>query len=146
MSIGMYKIGELAKRFDIKPDTLRFYEKHGLLKPNSRSEAGYRVYTHEDADKLGFIIRAKRVGFSLQEITDLLSIQLDKESHSCKEARDIVDMKCHQVEERIKELQIFHDSLQKLSQSCCGGSEPATHCSILEALESADSHAVGDAQ
>ncbi|MFA0252693.1 MerR family transcriptional regulator, partial [Vibrio sp. 10N.261.45.A4] len=71
----MYKIGELAKRFDIKPDTLRFYEKHGLLKPSSRSEAGYRVYTHEDADKLGFIIRAKRVGFSLQEIMDLLSIQ-----------------------------------------------------------------------
>ncbi|GAM69658.1 transcriptional regulator [Vibrio sp. JCM 19236] len=134
----MYKIGELAKLFAIKTDTLRFYEKHGLLAPNSRSDAGYRIYTHDDAERLRFILRAKKVGFSLTEIQDLLSIRIDRDSHSCNEAKDIVDLKLKHVEDKIRELQVFQASLSKLSTSCCGGEEPATHCSILEALDSAD--------
>ncbi|GEA52073.1 heavy metal-responsive transcriptional regulator [Vibrio inusitatus NBRC 102082] len=134
----MYKIGELAKLFDIKPDTLRFYEKHGLLKASARSDNGYRVYNYNDADRLRFIIRAKKIGFTLTEIEDLLSIQIDKDSHTCHEAKDIVDLKLLNVQEKIRELQVFQSSLSKLSASCCGGNEPATHCSILEALESAD--------
>lgn len=134
----MYKIGELAKLFAIKADTLRFYEKHGLLAPSSRSESGYRLYTKTDAERLGFILRAKKVGFTLTEIDDLLSIQIDKGSHSCNEAKDIVDIKLEQVEAKIRELQVFQTSLSKLSASCCGGNVPATHCSIIEALESAD--------
>ncbi|GAD80933.1 Zn(2+)-responsive transcriptional regulator [Vibrio ezurae] len=134
----MYKIGELAKLFDIKSDTLRFYEKHGILKPSSRNASGYRVYTELDANRLGFIIRAKKIGFTLTEIADLLSIQIDRDSYSCHEAKDIVDLKLANVEEKIKELQVFQSSLSKLSASCCGGDEPATHCCILEALDSAD--------
>lgn len=134
----MYKIGELAKLFAIKADTLRFYEKHGLLAPSSRSEGGYRLYTEEDADRLRFILRAKRVGFTLTEIDDLLSIRIDKDHHSCNEAKDIVDHKLAHVQEKIRELQVFQASLSKLSASCCGGPEPATHCSIMEALDSAD--------
>ncbi|CAM2983226.1 Zn(2+)-responsive transcriptional regulator [Vibrio rarus] len=134
----MYKIGELAKRFYIKPDTLRFYEKHGLLKASSRSASGYRVYNDNDADRLGFIIRAKKVGFTLTEIEDLLSIQLDRDNYRCHEAKGIVDLKLAQIEEKMRELQVFQSSLAKLSASCCGGDEPATHCSILEALDSAD--------
>ncbi|WP_261816201.1 Zn(2+)-responsive transcriptional regulator [Vibrio gallicus] len=134
----MYKIGELAKRFAIKADTLRFYEKHGLLAPSSRSEGGYRIYTEQDAERLRFILRAKKVGFSLTEIGDLLSIRIDRDRYSCHEARDIVDAKLAQVKEKIRELQVFQQSLTTLSASCCGGNEPATHCSILEALDSAD--------
>ncbi|OBT16452.1 zinc-responsive transcriptional regulator [Vibrio sp. UCD-FRSSP16_10] len=134
----MYRIGELAKQFNLKPDTLRFYEKHGLLKATSRSAGGYRVYTDKDVDKLGFIIRAKKVGFTLTEIEDLLSIQIARDDYSCHEAKEIVDIKLAQVEEKIRELQVFQSSLTKLSASCCGGDEPATHCSILEALDSAD--------
>jgi MerR family Zn(II)-responsive transcriptional regulator of zntA len=131
----MFNIGELAKRHQIKADTLRFYEKHGLLIPSSRSESGYRKYTVEDERKLGFILRAKRIGFTLQDIAELLSIRIEREQHSCEEAKQIVDTKLLDVQQRIHELEIFKESLSKLSQSCCGGPEPATHCSIMEALE-----------
>ncbi len=130
----MYKIGELAKRHQIKADTLRFYEKHGLLVPSQRSFAGYRYYNEYDEQKLVFILRAKKVGFSLQDIQQLLSIELDKENRVCSDSKAIVDKKLVQVEAQIKELMTFQSSLRELSASCCGGNEPATHCSILEAL------------
>ncbi len=130
----MYTIGELAKRHLIKADTLRFYEKHGLLTPSMRSAAGYRQYSIQDEQKLIFILRAKKVGFSLQDIQQLLSIELDKENRICSDSKAIVDKKLVQVEAQIKELATFQASLRKLSASCCGGDEPATHCSILEAL------------
>jgi MerR family Zn(II)-responsive transcriptional regulator of zntA len=138
MDLKMFKIGELAKRHQIKPDTLRFYEKHGLLTPSSRSEAGYRVYTHDDEQKLAFILRAKRIGFTLNDIAELMSIRIEKEQHSCEETKQIVDAKLVDVEQRIAELELFRDSLSKLSLSCCGGPRPATHCSILEALEDSE--------
>jgi MerR family Zn(II)-responsive transcriptional regulator of zntA len=134
----MLKIGELAKRHAIKADTLRFYEKNGLLHASQRSESGYRSYTESDSEKLAFIIRAKRVGFSLQEIADLLEIQIDRQNHHCSETKAIVDSKKRDVEERIQELTRFKHSLELLGDSCCGGEEPATHCSILEALNGVD--------
>ncbi len=130
----MYKIGELAKRHQIKADTLRFYEKNGLLNPSMRNAAGYRYYSEHDEQKLLFILRAKKIGFSLQDIRQLLSIQLDKENRVCSDSKAIVDKKLAQVEAQIKELMTFQSSLRELSASCCGGDEPATHCSILEAL------------
>ncbi len=130
----MLKIGELAKLHGLKTDTLRFYEKHGLLTPSERLSSGYRAYTNQDSERLAFIIRAKRVGFSLHEISELLSIQIDRDQHQCSETKAIVDMKLDDVEARIAELTRFRQSLMLLGDSCCGGDEPATHCSILEAL------------
>ena len=132
----MYRIGELAKLCEVKTDTLRFYEKHGLLSPSFRSEAGYRMYTEGDAERLRFILRAKAVGFSLSEISDLLSIELDKSNWACVDVKALVDEKLENVNDKISELQHFQLSLQRLSNACCGGPESAEHCSILEALES----------
>ncbi len=134
----MYRIGELAKICDVKADTLRFYEKHGLLAPQSRSESGYRLYSSQDLQKMQFILRAKAVGFSLKEIQELLSIRVESDTHTCFELKGIADSKLAQVEAKLKELELFRQSLQKLSNSCCGGMEAATHCSILEALEDSD--------
>ncbi|MCW3172862.1 Zn(2+)-responsive transcriptional regulator [Shewanella subflava] len=134
----MYRIGELASQCDIKADTLRFYEKHGLLAPSSRSESGYRLYTKEDASRLRFILRAKAVGFTLNEISELLSIELDKANWACADVKGMVDNKLGQVEAKIAELTQFANSLQSLSNACCGGPDSAEHCSILEALESED--------
>ncbi|WP_445945336.1 Zn(2+)-responsive transcriptional regulator [Shewanella sp.] len=132
----MYRIGELAAQCDIKADTLRFYEKHGLLAPSSRSDAGYRLYNDHDKARLSFIIRAKAVGFSLNEIAELLSIELDKSNWACADVKGMVDSKLVQVQAKIQELSHFANSLQSLSNACCGGPESAEHCSILEALES----------
>lgn len=134
----MYRIGELAALCDIKADTLRFYEKHGLLSPSSRSEAGYRLYTKDDAARLRFILRAKAVGFTLNEIAELLSIELDKANWACADVKGLVDNKLAQVKMKLAELTQFSNSLQRLSNACCGGPDSAEHCSILEALESED--------
>ncbi|WP_435234773.1 Zn(2+)-responsive transcriptional regulator [Psychromonas sp. PT13] len=132
----MYRIGELAKNYGLKTDTLRFYDKHGLLKPSSRSEAGYRMYTEGDAECLGFILRAKAIGFSLTDIGELLSIELDKSSWACSDVKEVVDLKLNDIEAKIKELTHFQVSLKKLSDACCGGQFSAENCSILDALES----------
>ncbi|WP_028767868.1 Zn(2+)-responsive transcriptional regulator [Shewanella fidelis] len=132
----MYRIGELAQLCEVKADTLRFYEKHGLLSPSSRTDSGYRIYTEADAERLRFILRAKAVGFTLAEITELLSIELDKSNWACADVKGMVDDKLASVEAKIAELNHFQLSLQRLSQACCGGPESAEHCSILEALES----------
>ncbi|WP_144214357.1 Zn(2+)-responsive transcriptional regulator [Shewanella donghaensis] len=134
----MYRIGELAALFNVKTDTLRFYEKHGLLAPSTRSDAGYRLYNEEDTAKLGFIIRAKAVGFSLNDISELLSIELDKSNWACADVKGLVDTKLKQVQDKMAELAFFANSLGKLSDACCGGPDSAEHCSILEALESTD--------
>ena len=132
----MYRIGELAKLYQVKTDTLRFYDKQGLLSPSERSESGYRLYTQHDALCLQFILRAKAIGLSLIDIAELLSIELDKSNRACSEVKKVVDIKLVELEKKIKELNYFKDSLQRLSDACCGGQKSAENCSILEALES----------
>ena len=71
----MYRIGELAKACGVKADTLRFYEKNGLISPGIRNQSGYRLYSEQDRRRLEFIIRAKSVGFSLADIGELLDLE-----------------------------------------------------------------------
>jgi MerR family Zn(II)-responsive transcriptional regulator of zntA len=130
----MFKIGELAEICNISADTLRFYEKNGLFQASQRSGAGYRLYTDSDKSRLEFILASKSVGFSLKEISDLLSINLDKSNRTCADAKQLVDDKLIQVREKLAELQKLEHSLQSLSDACCGGPESALHCTILEAL------------
>jgi MerR family Zn(II)-responsive transcriptional regulator of zntA len=132
----MYRIGELAKLCGINNDTLRFYEKNALLTPSSRSESGYRLYTDKDKETLHFILRAKGVGFTLAEIQELLSIEVNKADKACMDVKMLVDTKLHNVENKLAELVRFQTSLKRLSDACCGGEESAEHCTILEALES----------
>jgi MerR family transcriptional regulator, Zn(II)-responsive regulator of zntA len=132
----MYRIGELAKACDINNDTLRFYEKNDLLSPSSRSESGYRLYTEKDKKTLQFILRAKNVGFTLAEIRELLSIEINKADSACSDVKELVDTKLSDVERKLAELTRFQTSLKCLSDACCGGEESAEHCTILEALES----------
>jgi len=134
----MYKIGELAKMLSVSTDTLRYYEKHNLISATTRSANGYRLYNDEVLQIMQFIIRAKGVGFSLNEINELLSIKVDKASHSCAEVKSFTEDKLHQVNQKIAELSCFKDSLQLLVNACCGGDEEATNCSILSALENVD--------
>jgi len=119
----MYRIGELARICDINSDTLRFYEKNALLTPSSRSESGYRLYTEKDKDTLQFILRAKGVGFTLADIRELLSIEVNKADNACADVKVLVDTKRYDVEKKIAELIRFQTSLKRLSDACCGGAE-----------------------
>jgi MerR family Zn(II)-responsive transcriptional regulator of zntA len=140
----MMKISELAEQTGLTAHTLRFYEKHGLIRASERSEAGYRYYNDADVRRAEFVKTARNIGFSLDDIGQLLSIRLDKDSHSCQEVTDITEHKLNEVNGKIAELQMMQQALQRLLASCCGGPENATHCSIIEALEDGELPVKGD--
>ncbi len=129
------RIGELSKNTGFQVETLRYYEKQGLLTPVSRTEAGYREYNNESLRQLKFIGQAKSVGFSLKEITELLTLRVERDQHSCADVKTIAEQKITQIELKIKELTMMHKALHKITEACCGGSEPATSCTILNALD-----------
>ncbi len=129
------RISELAKRTGLTAHTLRFYEKQGLVSHNSRSEGGYREYDETDLRRVEFVRTARNVGFSLEDIAMLLSIRVDKDSHSCEQVVEITRRKLNEVNERLGELESMKKALGILLDSCCGGPESAVHCSIMEALE-----------
>ncbi|WP_340621407.1 Zn(2+)-responsive transcriptional regulator [Xenorhabdus siamensis] len=131
----MYRIGQLARLANVTPDTVRFYEKQGLMEHEKRTEGGYRLYTKQDLQRLRFIRYAKQLGFTLEAIVELLSIRVDPEHHTCQESKQIVDSRLQEIEEKILEMQRMRDSLKMLSDACCGSAHTSTYCSILEILE-----------
>lgn len=134
----MYRIGELAKLTGVSNDTLRYYEKNQLLAPAGRTDSGYRMYSPEAIEQIRFIQRAKGVGFTLNDIHELLSIQIEKTEHSCQEVKTFTESKLEDVEQKLAELTRIKLALEKLNEACCGGPESAEHCSILQALETGD--------
>ena len=118
----------------IQAETLRYWEKEGLLAPTSRSASGYRDYSPENLAQVEFIKQAKSVGFTLSEIAELLSIRIDPESHTCADVKKLADTKLTEIERKIAELKQMHKALSRISDICCGGDESATHCTILNAL------------
>ena len=131
----MFQIGELSKRCGISTDTLRFYEKNGLIQSNSRSQSGYRLFSTDSEKQVNFILKAKRLGLSLDEIRELLNIRLDASEHSCAEVKAITSAKLDVIDQKIAELQQIRQALKKINDVCCGDSDDdASHCSILEAL------------
>ena len=131
----MLKISELSAKVGLSAHTLRFYEKNGLVNASVRSESGYRYYNDADVKRVEFVKSARSIGFSLDDISTLLSIRVDKRSHSCQDVTDITQNKLDEVNSKLTELQSMQKTLQILLDSCCGGPENATHCSIMEALE-----------
>ena len=132
----MFQIGELAKRCGVSTDTLRFYEKNGLIIPAGRSESGYRFYDEGNQKQVHFILKAKEVGLSLEEIKELLEIRLEANSHSCAEVKAITTTNLHVIDEKIAELKRIRTALKKINDACCGDvDDDASHCSILAALE-----------
>ncbi|WP_299873619.1 Zn(2+)-responsive transcriptional regulator [uncultured Cocleimonas sp.] len=129
------RIGELSKNTGFQVETLRFYEKQGLISPVGRTESGYREYDQESLKQLHFIQQAKSVGFSLNEISELLTLRVERDQHSCSEVKTIAEQKLVQIESKINELNKMRDALHKITDACCGGPEPATSCTILNALD-----------
>ena len=135
MSEKLYKIGELAQKTHISVETLRFYESKGLLKAHSRSASGYRLYSEQDEQRLYFILHAKKVGFSLAEIEQLLGVQVNKDQYTCEDVKQFTQEKIDQIEAKIADLSKIKLALSQLNKACCGGGESAMHCSILHTLE-----------
>ena len=125
-------IGDVADRTSIGVETIRFYERRGLLTEPARNPSGYRQYQEEDITRLLFIKRAKDLGFTLNDIKELLSLRLDPVA-SCPEVQRLAEAKIGDIEAKIRSLQSMKKALVKLMAACQGRGEMSS-CPVLEAL------------
>jgi len=124
-------IGRIAKQADVGIDTIRFYEQKGLLPVPQRTAKGYRLYPPAIVERLSFIRRAKRLGFSLEEITALLDLQDNGGAKA--EVKALTHRKLDEISTRIADLERMRDVLQTLNKQCSGRGNVAG-CPIIEAL------------
>jgi MerR family copper efflux transcriptional regulator len=136
-------IGRLADLGGVNIDTVRYYERQKLLPPPVRSASGYRQYDQSDLDRLQFIRRAKALGFSLEEIGDLLSLTSDRNS-DMRGVKRKAEQRLSQVERKISELQRVKRGLKKLIAACPGRGE-LRRCPIVAALSGGDA-SIGERQ
>ncbi len=126
-------IGEVAKRSEVNIQTIRFYERKGLVLPTSRSGSGYRQYYDDAVRRVRFIKHAQEIGFSLREIANLLSLQVAGDS-TCGDVKAQTEEKIRDVDEKIRKLQDMRAALGKLVEKC-DGVGPVSECPIIEALD-----------
>ena len=125
------KIGELASATATKVETVRYYEKIGLLLPPARTSANYRAYGHDHLARLSFIRRARNLGFTLEAVRELLTLSDDK-SQSCDAIDEIARVHLTEIDRKIAELQSLKRALADLSERCHGDDGP--DCPILEEI------------
>ena len=125
-------IGALARAAGVGIDTVRFYEREGLLPAPTRRASGYREYLPASASRLRFIRRAKELGFSLDEIRELLALSADRE-RGVRGVRQRAETRLAEVERRLRELRRVQRGL-KLLIDACPGHGPLDTCPILAAL------------
>ena len=126
-------IGKVAHSAGLAIDTVRYYEREGLLEKPARSAAGYRHYRPDVVARLRFIRQAKDLGFSLSEIKELLALRVAP-GKSCADVRAHADHKIADIDRRIASLKRVRGALVRLA-SACSGKGPVSQCPILEALE-----------
>jgi MerR family copper efflux transcriptional regulator len=125
------RIGELARAAEVSVETIRYYERAGLLPAPVRS-AGYHSYAANDLTRLRFIRRAKALGFGLGEIAELMNLRED-EVTTCAEVGRRAAAKLGDLDARIRELDAIRRALARLAASC--GSSPPGTCALLHHLE-----------
>jgi Cu(I)-responsive transcriptional regulator len=131
--MSVYSIGQVAKQSGVSVETVRYYEKEGLLEVPERKESGYRQFKGDTIARLSFIQQAKKLGFSLKEIGELLSITSDANT-VCNDVKQLSQDKLVDIENKIKMLQQMRKSLKKLID-VCPGQAPINDCPILDALQ-----------
>lgn len=135
----MMNIGQLATLAGVPTATVRYYERRGLIAKAPRSGAGYRKYGPDTARRLRFIKRAQELGFSLEDVGELLALRVDDPA-ACPQVEAKTREKIAQVERMIRELSRMHEVLERLAASCRTRA-PTAECPILEALLEEDAHA-----
>lgn len=126
-------IGEVARRAQVRIDTVRYYERRGLIPEPMRRESGYREFPAETVERIRFIRRAKRLGFTLTEIKQLLALAGNK-AVSCEEVREFATDKLAKVQQQLRDLRRVKQMLADLLERCVAGGSPRG-CPILESLQ-----------
>ncbi|MFZ5510233.1 MAG: heavy metal-responsive transcriptional regulator [Pseudomonadota bacterium] len=134
---GALTIGQVARLAAVSADTLRYYEKEGLVAPARKSAAGYRLYTADAVRRLRFIRHAQDCGFSLAEVRELLTLRASGNA-CCTDVKSVAVHKKLLIEAKIRTLQAMSRALSELIARCDGGRLPLDACAILAALETAE--------
>ncbi len=115
--MAMLQVGEVSRKLGLNPQTLYFYERIGLIPSPHRTEAGYRLFSQEDVDRLAFISQTKAMGLSLDDIREILAAR-DGKFPACQAVHDSLLKKARMIEETIQQLQILRDELLPLIDHC----------------------------
>lgn len=135
MEMDQLTIGDVATQAGVNLETIRYYERRGLVPKPPRTPSGYRLFPAESVNRVRFIKRAQELGFSLKEIKELLALRIDPDT-SCTDVRRRADAKLSDIEEKIRTLQAMRKVLQSLAVAC-PSKGPLHNCPILESLDGA---------
>lgn len=127
-------IGQVASAVNVSTDTLRYYEREGLIGPASKTIGGYRLYDSDAVRRVRFIKQAQQCGFTLTEIRSLLALR-GHDAACCSDVRRVALEKKLQLEAKIKAMRAMSKALDSLIVTCTDESRPLDECPILAALE-----------
>ena len=126
-------IGQLAKSAHVNVETVRYYERRGLLPAPARRPSGYRSYAPDAVRRIQFIRQAQHLGFTLQEVSELLRLRVAPEM-SCREVKQRAEAKIADIERKIEDLRGMRQALVALAETC-SGEGPIGECPFLDALD-----------
>jgi len=126
-------IGKLASTCEVNIDTIRYYERKKILTPVGRTDTGYRLYSNESVSRLQFIRTAQTLGFTLNDISELLNLQSSDDS-DCGDVQEKAKQKIQNIDDKINQLVKIKNALTELADSCPGKGNPLDECTILNAL------------
>jgi Hg(II)-responsive transcriptional regulator len=133
MEHQMMRIGEAATRAGVNIQTLRYYERQGLLPKPPRTGSHYRLYSDDGVRRVRFVKRAQELGFTLKEIKELLALRLDSRA-TCADVRKRSEAKIADINGRIRTLRAMKKALERLATACSGRGS-VSDCPILEGLD-----------
>ncbi len=128
-------IGQLAEEAGVNVETVRFYERKGLIAQPSLPRTGYRKYDQQTSRRIRFIREAQELGFSLAEIRQLLALRVDPGT-TCADVKDTAQVKIVSIDEKLSALRVMREALVEITNSC-SGSGPTSECPILDSLDRA---------
>ena len=129
-----FTIGKLAKQSGVNVETVRFYERKGLIKQPSK-KSGFRKYPAEDVAKIKFIKRAQELGFTLNEVKELMKLRI-RSGSTCGQVKKKTDAKIIEIQSKISDLNKMMAVLTKLSRACRGKDRSTSECPVLDSFES----------
>ena len=128
-----YSVGDLATACGCKVETVRYYEKTGLMPNPPRTEGGHRIYSLEHMKRLVFIRRSRELGFTIEQVNELLCF-VDEPGHSCGEVKAMAMLQARAAQEKIDNLKRLQKALNDMAVRCKGKNYKVEDCPIIDAL------------
>ncbi|PCJ39465.1 MAG: MerR family transcriptional regulator [Moraxellaceae bacterium] len=133
MNSSHFTIGQLAKKANCKVETVHYYEKSGLMPEPPRTEGGHRIYALPHIKRLSFIRRCRELGFSIEQIKELLKF-IDEPGHCCGEVKSMAVLHSRDIQQKIEDLKRLQTGLNEMVRHCKDAGDSIDECPIIEAL------------